>query len=76
MPLVTVEQQADINNRFTYHAPKPGQPEQYQGLREEAKTLAFQIVENVPPGREQALALTHLENAIFWANAGIARRGT
>lgn len=71
-PRVTNE---DLEKRFTYHAPKPGQPEIYQSLREQAKALAYAIVEKVPPGREQASALTFLENAIFWANAGIARNG-
>lgn len=65
----------DLECRFTYHAPKPGQPELYTALREQAKALAYRIVQTVPPGREQASALTHLENAIFWANAGIARHG-
>lgn len=31
------------------------------------------INEIVPPGREQSLALTKLEEVMFWANAGIAR---
>lgn len=64
---------ADIENRFTYHAPKPGQPERYVELRDTAKVLATKIVALTPPSREQSLALTNLEQAIFWANAGIAR---
>lgn len=62
-----------IENNFTYHSPKEGQPEKYQKLREEAKKLAYLIKELVPAGREQSVALTNLETAIFWANAGIAR---
>ena len=63
----------DLENRFTYHEPKPGQPEIYQALRVLAKELAYRISEVVPESREQSLALTNLEQAIFWANAGIAR---
>ena len=62
-----------IENNFTYHAPKPGQPEKYQALREKAKELAYLITELVPKSREQSVALTDLETAVFWANAGIAR---
>jgi hypothetical protein len=29
----------------------------------------------VPEGREKALALTNLEQVMFWANAAIAREG-
>jgi hypothetical protein len=65
--------QAQIENNFTYHAPKEGQPEKYVALREKAKELAYLIAETVPPSREQSTALTHLETSIFWANAGIAR---
>jgi len=65
----------DIENRFTYHAPKDGQPEIYQDIRTLAKELALDINEFVPEGREKSLAITKLEEATFWANAGIARHG-
>lgn len=62
-----------IEKAFTYHAPKEGQPEKYQALRDKAKELAYLIAELVPPGREQSLAMTKLEESVMWANAGIAR---
>lgn len=62
-----------IENNFQYHAPKDDQQERYVFLRDEAKILAYNIVKNTPPSREQSLALTNLEQAIFWANAAIAR---
>jgi hypothetical protein len=46
----------------------------YQLLRDAAKEYADAIVELVPTSREQALALTKLEECVMWANAGIARR--
>lgn len=64
---------AELEKRFTYHSPKGDQPERYNLLRNRAKELAFEIAGNTPLGREQALALTNLEQAIFWANAAIAR---
>lgn len=64
----------ELDTRFTYHTPKEGQPEKYQKLRAHAKDLAIMICNEVPDSREQSLALTKLEEAIFWANAGIARR--
>jgi len=64
----------DIEIRFVYHAPKPEQLPKYQELRDMGKALAIFIATNVPDSREQALALTHLEDTIMWANAGIARR--
>lgn len=63
----------DLENRFTYHPPKGDQVHRYAFLRSEALTLAKSIASTVPPGRERALALTHLETAIFFANAAIAR---
>ena len=62
-----------IENNFTYHAPKLGQPESYQYLRDKAKEFALLINAQVPEGREKSLAFTKLEEAVFWANAGIAR---
>lgn len=65
--------QAMIDNNFTYHPPQPGQGEKYVALREKAKELAVMMVDLVPESRERATAITNLETAVFWANAGIAR---
>jgi len=65
-------QMKDLNNRFTYHSPKADQPQRYQALREKAKELAILIVQSSKPSREQALALTKLQECSMWANAGIA----
>lgn len=74
-PKFTPAQQADIENRFTYHPPKGDQPQRYEALRTKAKELAMLIIETVPASREQSLALTYLEHVCFNANAGIARNG-
>jgi len=63
----------DLINRFTFHAPKPGQPEIYQTLRAKALELATLINETCPDSREKSLAVTHVEEASLWANAAIAR---
>lgn len=62
-----------IENNFKYHSPKPGQAEKYTAIREKAKELAVLIDETTPSSREQSLAMTNLEQAVFWANASIAR---
>lgn len=63
----------DFDRNFTYHAPKPGQPERYESIRAKAKELAILISESCPPGRERSLAFTKLEESVMWANASIAR---
>lgn len=60
-------------NRFTYHAPKAGQPVRYQKIRDAAGALADMFVVECRDSRERSLALTALEEAVFWANAAIAR---
>lgn len=65
--------QSDLDNRFTYHAPSGTQPERYVALRAKAKELAELIVKLTPYSREQATALTKLEECSMWANAAIAR---
>ncbi len=66
-------QNADLDNRFTYHAPHGDQIARYGMLRGAARNYAQIIVELTPQSREQAVALTNLEQATFWANAAIAR---
>ncbi|MFI0608648.1 MAG: hypothetical protein ACH37Z_12270 [Anaerolineae bacterium] len=70
---VSEQMEARLANDFTYHPPKPGQQERYIALRESAKAFARQVVELTPPGREQSLALTSIEQAVMNANAAIAR---
>lgn len=66
----------DLTSRFTYHPPKPGQPEIYQTLRAKALEFAELVVASTPAHcRELDLALTNIEQAVMWANAGIARSG-
>lgn len=65
----------DIKDRFTYHAPKKGQPELYEKIRDRAKGMANFIAKNTPESREQSLAITKLEEVVMWANAAIARHG-
>ena len=62
-----------IENAFIYHAPKEGQLEKYNTIREKAKELAYLIVNACPDSREKSLATTKLEESVMWANASIAR---
>lgn len=63
----------DLNNVYTYHAPKEDQQERYERIRFKAKMLAAFINEKCPDSREKSLAMTKLEEAVMWANASIAR---
>ncbi len=65
--------QEDLDNRFTYHAPKGTQVARYEIMRDRAKDFAEYIVAQTPASREQSRALTKLEEVMFWANAAIAR---
>ena len=64
---------SDLERNFTYHPPKLGQPERYQEIRAKAKELALMFDAECPDSREKSLALTNLEQSVFWANAAIAR---
>jgi hypothetical protein len=63
----------DLFNRFVYHAPTPEQTDRYGKLRGCFFDLATTIDLLVPESREKSLAMINLEQAMFWANAAIAR---
>lgn len=65
----------DLEVRFTYHPPKEGQPALYEGIRFRVKEIAEYLDSVVPDSREKSLAFTALEEAVMWANAGVARHG-
>ena len=69
----TQAQEAQIEKTFTYHPPKADQPLKYEEIRKNAKEMAQLFVALCPPSRELSLALTHLEEAMMFANAAIAR---
>jgi hypothetical protein len=63
----------DLNHIFKYHAPKGDQAERYEQIRDAARLFASEIVRLSPESRERTQAITHIECAVMWANAGIAR---
>ena len=69
----TLEEIDRINRDFTYHSPTPDQVERYAELRAKARDLAHTFLQLCPPSRERSNALTRLEEAVFHANASIAR---
>lgn len=65
---------ADIEHRFDFHPASTAEKRAEHGsVRAAMKALAIFVNENVPEGREKALAITNIEQAMFWANAAIAR---
>lgn len=65
---------AELETRFTYHAPKNDQLDRYASIRGAALVFAHMLCQLCPPSRERSLALTELEASVMWANASIARR--
>ena len=73
---ITDEDVERFQNTFTYHRPTEEQAEKYETLRTIAKGFAFSILDLCPPSRERSVAITKLEEVVFWANASIARNET
>lgn len=64
----------DLENRFAFHAAATEEKRnEHTSVRNHCLDLAKYINEKVPEGREKILAITHLEEVMLWANAGIAR---
>jgi hypothetical protein len=65
----------ELELRFTHHPPQDDeQVEKYEEIRSYAKGFATALRELCPMSRELKLAVTNLEQSVFWANAAIARR--
>lgn len=63
----------NLDNIYKYHAPREGQQQKYEAIRAKAKELAQLIDRECPDSRERSVAFTHIETAVMWANASIAR---
>ena len=66
---------AELENRFTYHPPRPDQVQTYERIRAAGLNFAALIADLTPASREQSLSITHIEDAVMWANAAEARHG-
>ena len=66
---------AHLKKRFPPHQPRRGHPRQYAEIREQALQLAHTLRCEVPTSRECVIALNKLEEAIIWAETGLARHG-
>lgn len=66
----------DIENRFAFHAATTeAKRNVHENIRRRCGDLARWLNEALPEGREKALAVTHLEETMFWANGAWARTG-
>lgn len=70
VPLISA---AELERRFAVHPAAAEQGPAHDAVRVHCLELAEELVHLVPPGRELATALTHLESAMMFAHAGIAR---
>ena len=65
----------DLRNRFKYHPPRTERRrKEHEAVRDRALGFADFINEVLPEGREKSLAVTKVEEAMMWANAGLARQ--
>ena len=63
----------ELNRNFKYHSPTGNKQEYCNQIRNSAKSFAGVVMYGTRPSREQSLALTNIEQAMFWANASVAR---
>lgn len=65
---------ADMDHRFGFHAATTTEKKlEHSSVRAAFLSVSYKMDNDLPDGREKALAITKLEEAMFWANAAIAR---
>jgi len=63
----------DLARRFSYHHPSNVTVAESHDLVRTSIHQMARILSELPESRERALAMTKLEEAMFWANAAIER---
>lgn len=67
-------QSDDIAHRFAFHAATTEEKrDAHTSVRQHCRDLADFLNERLPEGREKSLAVTKLEEVMFWGNAALAR---
>lgn len=63
-----------MDRRFSFHAaPDAEKRDAHTSVRRGCRNLGDFLNEKLPDGREKSLAITHLEEVMFWGNAALAR---
>jgi hypothetical protein len=70
-----IEEDAIINDLFSYHPPTQEQTERFKAIRDKAWSLALSIVTYCPDSPERDTAITKLRETVMWANSAIALNG-
>ena len=69
----STEYYSELGNRFSYHVPFGSQKDRYEAIRRKVYNLAEYLGKVCPPSRELSIAMTKLDEVMFFANASIAR---
>lgn len=69
---MTTDMRVRVANDFGFHPANDVTKPLHEAVRLRFRKLAEFILDTVPIGREQSLALTALQEAAMWSNAGIA----
>lgn len=62
----------ELDNLFTYHAPKTDQIARYATIRQAGKDFAKLIRDNCPPSADRSVAIRKIREVVMNANASIA----
>ncbi len=65
----------EIKDRIVYLKPSPKELEKFELYRTEAFCLALKIDEICIDSREKSLALTKLEEVLFWVDKAVVKFG-
>lgn len=70
MPKLT---RTEIDSRITYHPPSERAKVLHDSVRTTIGDAMERFANQLPDTRETSIVMTKLEEAMFWANAAIAR---
>ena len=68
--------QEQLDNWFSYHPPVGDQAARYAAIRAAGKTFAEKLTELCPASADRTVAIRHVRDAVYSANASIACGGT
>jgi hypothetical protein len=72
-PQGIIRKSSHIENNFRYHKPGEAVERKHEQIRSMLGAIAEEMNRLLPGGREAQLVQTKLEEAMFWANAAVAR---